>query len=161
MSTVDNLYQVMLNFTNTCQLKVSGNLLYTALCQPKGTTVQGNMEPISLKQDNGDDLRFQGCLFSECLYFDDDNNTMTKQELYRTESGEQVYYVVRSSGKERSRQAYRLSMREDNCIIKNGKTEMTLQFDMLMLAVRALCGLDADATPSLDMVEEMLKAANN
>lgn len=37
---------------------------------------------------------------------------------------------------------------------------MALQFDLLMLAVRGLCGLDAAATPTLSMVEEMLKAAN-
>ena len=51
-------------------------------------------------------------------------------------------------------------MRGDNCIIDNGVTEMALQFDMLMLAVRGLCGLEAGATPTLSMVEEMLKAAN-
>ena len=37
---------------------------------------------------------------------------------------------------------------------------MVLQFDMLMLAVRGLCGLDDGATPSLEMVEDLLKAAN-
>ena len=61
---------------------------------------------------------------------------------------------------ERSRHAYRLAVRGDNCIIHNGMAEMSLQFDMLMLAVRGLCGLEAGATPTLSMVEEMLKAAN-
>ena len=37
---------------------------------------------------------------------------------------------------------------------------MTLPFDMLMLAVRSLCGLDENATPSLELVEETLRAAN-
>ena len=37
---------------------------------------------------------------------------------------------------------------------------MRIQFDMLMLAVRSLCGLADGATPSLEQVEEMLKAAN-
>lgn len=119
-----------------------------------------NMENICLKHDNGEDLRFQGRLFSECSHFDDDNNSLTRQQLYITDNGEQVYYIVRSSGRNRTRHAYRLSVQDDNCIINNGKAEITLKFDMLMLAVRALCGLDADATPSLEMVEEMLKAAN-
>lgn len=118
------------------------------------------MENISLKHDNGDDLRFQGRLFSECSHFDEENNSLTRQQLYVTDSGEQVYYIVRSNGRERSRSVYKLSVSDDNCVINNGKAEITLQFDMLMLAVRALCGLDADATPSLEMVEEMLKAAN-
>lgn len=116
-----------------------------------------NMQNISLKHDNGEDLRFQGRPFSGCSYFDDDHNTLTRQELYITDNGDYVYYIVRSSGHNRTRHAYRLSIQDDNCIINNGKAEITLKFDMLMLAVRALCGLDADATPS---VEEMLKAAN-
>lgn len=120
----------------------------------------GNMENINLKHDNGEDLRFQGRLFSECSHFDEDNNSLTRQQLYVTDSGEQIYYIVRGNGPERSRHAYRLSVKDDNCVINNGRTEITLQFDMLMLAVRALCGLDADATPSLEMVEEMLKAVN-
>lgn len=119
-----------------------------------------NMENICLKHDNGEDMRFQGRLFSECSHFDEDTNALTRQQLYLTDNGEQVYYIVRSNGPERSHHAYRLTVQDDNCIINNGKAEITLKFDMLMLAVRTLCGLNADATPSLEMVEEMLKAAN-
>ncbi|MBD5641753.1 MAG: hypothetical protein HDQ91_04985 [Desulfovibrio sp.] len=118
------------------------------------------MENICLKNDNGEDLRFQGRLFSECSHFDEDSGTLTRQQLYLTDNNEQVYYIVRASGQERSRHAYRLAIDGDNCIINNGRSEIALKFDMLMLAVRSLCGLDAEATPSLEMVEEMLKAAN-
>ena len=85
---------------------------------------------------------------------------LTRQKLYVTDNNEQVYYIVRSSGQERTRHAYRLSVHGENCTIDNGHSEMTMQFDMLMTAVRGLCGLEADATPSLEMVEDMLKAAN-
>lgn len=118
------------------------------------------MDDICLKHDNGEDLRFRGRLFSECSWFDEESGTLTRQQLYVTDTREQVYYIVRSQGHERSRRAYRLSVRGDTCVIHNGATEMALQFDMLMLAVRGLCGLDDDATPSLDMVEDLLKAAN-
>lgn len=37
---------------------------------------------------------------------------------------------------------------------------MTLDLEMLMLAVRALSGLEKDDVPTLDMVEETLRAAN-
>ena len=37
---------------------------------------------------------------------------------------------------------------------------MVLQFDMLMLAVRGLSGLADGSTTSLEMVEDLLKAAN-
>lgn len=125
-----------------------------------------SMENICLKHDNGEDLRFHGRLFSECSHFDEDTGGITRQQLYVTDSGEQVYYIVQSDGRgsqgrrDNKRRAYRLSVKEDNCVINNGKAEITLEFDMLMLAVRALCGLDAGATPSLETVEEILKAIN-
>lgn len=119
-----------------------------------------NMETICLKHDNGDDLRFQGRLFSECSHFDEDTGTLTRQQLYATESGEQIYYIVRATGHERTRHAYRLAVAGNKCHIRSGTTEIVLEFDLLMLAVRALCGLEAESTPSLEMIEEMLNAAN-
>ena len=119
-----------------------------------------NMEHVCLKHDNGADIAFSGRLFAESSWYDEENDTLTRQKLYVTEQHDQVYYIVSGSGSRRSRRAYRVSVMGDHCIIHNGATEMTLQFDMLMLAVRGLCGLDAGATPTLSMVEEMLKAAN-
>ena len=121
---------------------------------------QKTMEDICLKHDNVCDFTFRGRLFSECSWYDEALGMLTRQKLYVTENNEQVYYIVRSGGQERTRHAYKLFMRDDMCIIHNGVTEMALQFDMLMLAVRGLCGLDSGATPTLSMVEEMLKAAN-
>ena len=122
--------------------------------------VQKSMDDICLKHDNGEDLRFRGRLFSECSWYDEESGTLTRQQLYVTDTREQVYYIVRSRGHERTRHAYRLSVRGETCVIHNGATEMVLQFDLLMLAVRGLCGLDDGATPSLEMVEDLLKAAN-
>jgi hypothetical protein len=119
------------------------------------------MEEICLKQDDGCDFRFRGRLFSECSWYDESQALLTRQKLYVTRDNEQIYYIVRSGRGIRSRQAYRLFMRGDTCVIHNGSTEIALQFDMLMLAVRSLCGLDDGATPSLALVEEMLKAANS
>lgn len=126
-----------------------------------GGTVPNNMEKICLKHDNGDVLTFQGRLFSECSHFDEENDCLTRQQLYLTDNGEQVYYIIRSTGRNRSRHAYRLKVHGDTCVIDNGRMEISLKFDMLMLAVRSLCGLNADATPSLAMVEDMLNAANS
>jgi len=122
--------------------------------------VHTTMEEICLKQDNGNDIAFRGRLFSECSWYDEEHSMLTRQKLYVADNNDQIYYIVRSSGQERTRHAYRLSVRGEDCVIDNGQSSMTLQFDMLMLAVRGLCGLEADATPSLGMVEEMLKAAN-
>lgn len=118
------------------------------------------MEDITLKLENGENMRFQGRLFSESSDFDRESGALTRQQLYKTDNGDQVYYIVRTQGNERTRNAYRLSIQGDTCVINNGRMEIAMQFDMLMLAVRSLCGLNADATPSLDMVEEMLREAS-
>ncbi|GHU92236.1 hypothetical protein AGMMS49925_09970 [Deltaproteobacteria bacterium] len=121
---------------------------------------QQNMEDICLKHDNGNDLQFCGRLFSECSWYDDETGMFTRQKLYVTDNNEQVYYIVRSSGDEHSRHAYRLSVNGDNCRIFNGSSEISLQFDALMLAVRGICGLETGTIPTLSMMEELLKTAN-
>ncbi|MBQ3059843.1 MAG: hypothetical protein IJD16_05970 [Desulfovibrio sp.] len=126
----------------------------------KGAPVQVNMEDICLKHDNGNDICFRGRLFSECSWYDEEHATLTRQKLYVTDNDDQVYYIVRSCGQTRTRSAYHLSVNGEDCVINNGKNSITLSFDMLMHAVRGLCGLDASATPSLSMVGEMLKVAN-
>lgn len=118
------------------------------------------MEEICLKNDNGSDMSFRGRLFSECSWYDEDHKTMTRQKLFVTDSNEQVYYIVRSRGRDHSRHAYRLKMDDGFCVINDGKNEICMQFDLLMLAVRGLCGLEDGATPSLSVVEEMLTACN-
>lgn len=119
------------------------------------------MEEICLKKDNGEPLCFQGRLFSECSHFDEDNNCLTRQQLYITNTGEQIYYLIRQEGKERNRTIYRLKVDGKNCIINNGKLEIELQLDQLLLAVKGLCGITADAMPTREEMEEILRAANS
>lgn len=118
------------------------------------------MEQVCLKLDNGGEMNFKGRLFSESSWYDEEEASLTTQKLYVTDSHEQVYSVVSGSGKQKERRAYRINMHGDSCTVNNGSMEMTLPFDMLMLAVRTLCRLDDDATPSLETVEETLRAAN-
>ena len=118
------------------------------------------MEEICLKHDNGDAMRFQGRLFSECSNYDEESGSLTRQQLYVTDKGEQIYYIVRSDGKERSRVAYRVAVDGDSCAISNGRESYALDFDSLMLAVRSFCALASDAQPPMSAVEEFLKAAN-
>ena len=118
------------------------------------------MENVALTLDNGAVLDFRGRLFSEASWFDEDSGVLTHQKLYVTEGNEQVYSVASGAGRTRSRRAYRVSLHGEACTINDGRTEMTLDLDMLMLAVRALSGLEKDDAPTLDMVEETLRAAN-
>jgi hypothetical protein len=124
-------------------------------------TGRRNMEDVSLKHDNGPDIFFRGRLFAECSWYDEERETLTRQKLYVTDTNEHIYYLVSHAGEERYRRAYRLSVLGDRCVIHNGNTEMVLQFDMLMLAVRNLCGMSADAEPAIDIVEQTLRAANS
>jgi len=119
------------------------------------------MEEVSLKHDNGLDITFRGRLFAECSWYDEEHEMLTRQKLYVTDTNEHIYYLVSHSGEERHRRAYRLSVLGDRCVIHNGNTEMVLQFDMLMLAVRGLCGMSAEAEPAIEIVAQTLQAANN
>ena len=71
-----------------------------------------------------------------------------------------LIHILTGTGANRSRRAYRIGVQGDTCTVHNGRTEMTMPFDLLMLAVRSLCGLEDGATPSLELVEETLRAAN-
>lgn len=122
--------------------------------------VQNSMEDIALKLDNGTILDFHGRLFSEASWYDEDRGMLTYQKLYVTDTHEQVYSVVTGSGNNRSRRGYRIAVQGETCTVHNGRTEIDMPFDMLMLAVRSLCGLEEGATPTLELVEETLRAAN-
>ena len=119
------------------------------------------MEDVSLSHDNGPDIFFRGRLFAECSWYDEERATLTRQKLYVTDTNEHIYYLVSHTDEERQRRAYRLSVLGDRCVIHNGNAEMVLQFDMLMLAVRSLCGMDGEAAPAIDIVEQTLQAANS
>lgn len=160
---VDTVWQCMIALEKRM---LAGQRLLTlrnisSRCKQKGAIVPENMENICLKHDNGDELCFQGRLFSECSHFDEENSSLTRQQLFLTESGEHVYYIIRSGNGNRTRHAYRLHVQDEECTINNGKAEITLKLDMLLLAVRSLCGLGEEDHSSLAMVEELLKAAGS
>ena len=112
--------------------------------------MQDTLENISLKHDNGEDMRFRGSLSSECSWYDEKHGVLCRQKLYVTENKDQIYYIMRTGAEEHSRRAYRLKVQDQTCIIHNGKAEVRMPITLLMLAVRGLCGMDA----------RMLKAAN-
>ena len=109
---------------------------------------------VVLHLDNGAEMQFSGRPFAGGSWFDDETGELTRQKLYTTESGEHVYSIVTGKGQQRSRRAYRVSLHGEACTINDGRTEMTLDLEMLMLAVRALSGLEKDDAPTLDTVED-------
>lgn len=121
---------------------------------------QMNLTRITLNLDNGAVMEFSGRAFAGGSWYDEETETLTRQKLYISESGEHIYSIISGQGQERSRRAYRVSLAGETCTINDGQSEMTLNLEMLMLAVRALAGMERADGPTLDMVEETLRAAN-
>lgn len=118
-------------------------------------------EAVTLQLDNGAAMVFSGRQFAGGSWFDDETGVLTKQSLYVTAENEHVYSVTTRQGQTRNRRAYRVALEGDNCTIHDGRQEVTMELEMLMLAVRALTGLDKDSTSTLEVVEETLRAANS
>ena len=123
-------------------------------------TSPASFEEISLPLDNDTRMTFLGRQYAGGSWFDEESNTLTRQNLYVMDSGEHVFSIITGSGQQRSRRAYRVVLDGDTCVIHDGRNEITIGYDMLILAVRSLTGLDQDAAPGMDMIEEILKAAN-
>ncbi len=123
-------------------------------------TAEQAFETITLHVDNGAQICFNGKQFAGGSWYDEENGTLTRQTLYATDKAEHVYAISTGQGSERSRRAYRVNLDGDLCIINDGHTSMTLELESLMMAVRVLAGLDKDAVPTLEVVEETLRAAN-
>lgn len=120
----------------------------------------GALENVTLQLDNGVSFSFSGRQFAGGSWYDEENGVLTRQSLYATSENEHVYVITSGTGQSRSRRAYRISLQGERCVIHDGRTEMTIDLEMLLLAVRALTGLDKDETPLLEIVEETLRAAN-
>lgn len=52
--------------------------------------MQDTLENISLKHDNGEDMRFRGSLSSECSWYDEEHGVLCRQKLYVTENKDQI-----------------------------------------------------------------------
>lgn len=99
-------------------------------------------EKIFLRSDNGAELYFNGKLYSESSYYDEDSATLTRLRLFLTENGEQVYSIVSGSGAEKTRRHYTVAPEGDFYRISNGIHTLTLPLEMLFAAVFGLCGID-------------------
>lgn len=120
-----------------------------------------SMEQIVLPNDHGGEISFRGRIFSECSYYDEEANSITRQRLYVTDKGEQVYFIATGAGPNKERRAYLLRIDGDNCVINNGLFEITLRTDLLLASMRTLCGFNEGCSADLlKSLEDTLKAAN-
>lgn len=121
-------------------------------------TAMNELEKITLHLENGAGLIFYGRLFSEAVWYDEYSGVLTHQKLYVTDQNEQVYVIQKGSGERSVCRAYRISVHGERCVIYNGRYSMEIPLDLLLLAVRTLCGVDDGM--ALEQAEEILRAAN-
>lgn len=121
-------------------------------------TAMNELEKITLHLENGAGLIFYGRLFSEAVWYDEYSGVLTHQKLYVTDQNEQVYVIQKGSGERSVCRAYRISVHGERCVIYNGRYSMEIPLDLLLLAVRTLCGVEDSM--ALEQAEEILRAAN-
>ncbi|MDR2077238.1 MAG: hypothetical protein LBP61_09985 [Desulfovibrio sp.] len=105
-------------------------------------TANAFAEKIFLRSDNGAQLSFQGRMFAESTYFDEQTSSLTRIRLYLTDSGGHVYSIVSGAGAEKSRRFYEVRPGRETCRINDGVHDLTVPTDMLFASVFGLCGID-------------------
>lgn len=100
------------------------------------------LSPITLKNDIGPDITFTGSLYAETSFFEDDSETLTRQNLYRTTDGPHAISITSMDEQKRFRRAYLVDRTDDSCTLINGDTEIPMPIELLMTLTRALCSID-------------------
>ncbi len=108
-----------------------------------------HFEQISLSSDNGADLQFNGRLFSESSYYDEDSATLTRLRLYISDRNEQIYSIVSGSGQHKTRRHYMVAEEDGAYRISNGVHTLRLPLELLFSSVFGLCGIDPDRADEL------------
>jgi hypothetical protein len=106
-------------------------------------------EKVFLHNDNGSQLSFQGRMFAESTYFDEQTSTLTRIRLYVTDNGRHVYSIVSGAGAEKSRRYYEVVPGEESCEISDGVHSLCVPTEMLFASVFGLCGIDPDRAEEL------------
>jgi len=108
-----------------------------------------HFEQITLSNDNEIECTFNGRLFSESSYYDEDSMTLTRLRLYISDRNEQVYSIISGSGQEKTRRYYVVAQDGDLYSISNGAHTLRLPLDLLFASVFGLCGIDPDRAEDL------------
>lgn len=121
----------------------------------------GSCEEHVLHNDAGKEIRFNGKLFSESSYYDEEQGAITRLKLFVAEDGRQIYSIVSGSSTAKWRRVYTMRIDGDFCHIDNGVQEITLHTDMLLTVVFGLCGIDAAQGEAVrTFLEDSRKIAN-
>lgn len=121
------------------------------------------MEKITLQNDIGEAICFNGVLEAELSTYDEQYGVLTQQKLFATDDGRQAYSVISTDGKSKERRAYLIENQGGVCRINNGLFDVTVKTDDLITVVKGLCGLDSvgKGEEFFNKVNEFLDRAGN
>ena len=111
------------------------------------------MERIALALENGARLSFEGRLFAESVWEDEESGVLTHHKLYMTGTNSQVYAIFKERAGRRVVRAYRVTVRDGLCAVFDGRETLSMPVEALLDAVQVLCGRDPGL---LGQVEEAL-----
>lgn len=124
-------------------------------------TTKAPGEIVSLRSDNGAELTFQGRLFLEKSYYDEENSNLTRLRLFCTDENTIIYSIVSGPAEKKVRRHYSIWVSEDICAMSDGKNTISVPVELLFSTVFDLCGIDPAQKEELrPAFEELLKAAN-
>lgn len=106
--------------------------------------------PITLENDSGASISFNGALYAQTSFFEEDTGVLTKQELYTTEDGGQAFAIVSTDGDMKKKSAYLVHREGDVCRMFNGEQEMKLPYEWLIMYTQALWDIDLESQRSDD-----------
>ncbi len=119
------------------------------------------LEKISLKLDNGKSMEFFGSMIAETSWFDEANQSITRQRIYETDKGTQVYAILEGDGSNRSSRAYSLAVQSSVLHMSDAKQQLEVPHELFMLFAKDLLAqAGASSDTALEDIEELLKAAN-
>lgn len=113
------------------------------------SSTSGIGEKVTLRSDNGATIVFQGYVYSETSFFDEETSTLTRLRLFITDEGKHVYSVVSGAGAGKTRRHYIMVPGEELCEISDGILSITVPTEMLFASVFGLCGIDPSRAEEL------------
>lgn len=108
-----------------------------------------DFEQITVSDSNGVEHSFNGRLFSESSYYDEDTATLTRLRLYISDQNEQVFSIVSGTGLEKNRRYYVVAQDGELYKISNGVHTLRLPPDILFASVFGLCGIAPERADEL------------
>ncbi len=124
-------------------------------------TNKRSSEKISLKLDNGKSMEFYGREIAEESWYNEDAKSITRQRVYETDKGSQVYSVLEGDGSNRSSRAYSMAVQDAVLYMSDAKQQLEVPEELFILFLEDLLAqAGVNSNNAIEDIKEFLKAAN-